>query len=44
MRFSEIIVKNTVDKLIRGEDYRKEVVNAINLEFLDFALDFFKKY
>lgn len=43
MRFSEIIVKNTVDKLIRGEDYRKEVVNAINLEFLDFALDFFKK-
>nr|WP_306810987.1 CfrBI family restriction endonuclease [Campylobacter helveticus] len=27
---------------MQGDDYREEVINAINLEFLDFALDFFK--
>nr|WP_306816866.1 CfrBI family restriction endonuclease [Campylobacter helveticus] len=27
---------------MQGQDYREEVINAINLEFLDFALDFFK--
>lgn len=43
MRFNEIVVNNTVEKLISGKDYREEVVNAINLEFLDFALEFFKK-
>lgn len=43
MRFNEIVIKQTIDKLIRGKDYREEVINAINVEFLDFALDFFKK-
>lgn len=43
MRFGERVIKNTVDKLIQGDDYRTEIINAINLEFLDFALDFFKK-
>ena len=43
MRFNEIIIKQTVDKLISGKDYREEVINAINIEFLDFALEFFKK-
>ena len=43
MRFNEIVIKQTVDKLISGKDYREEVINAINVEFLDFTLEFFKK-
>ncbi len=43
MRFNEIVIKQTIDKLISGKDYREEVINAINIEFLDFALEFFKK-
>ena len=43
MRFNEIVIKQTIDKLISGKDYREEVINAINVEFLDFAFEFFKK-
>lgn len=43
MKFNEIIIQQTIDKLISGKDYRVEVINAINIEFLDFALEFFKK-
>ena len=43
MRFNEIVIKQTVDKLISGKDYREEVINAINVKFLDFSLEFFKK-
>ena len=43
MRFNEIVIKQTIDKLISGKDYREEVINAINVDFLDFALEFFKK-
>ena len=43
MRFDKIVIKQTVSKLINGKDYREEVINAINVEFLDFALEFFKK-
>lgn len=32
-----------MEKLIKGEDYREEIVNAINVAFLDFAVSFFKK-
>ena len=42
MRFDSIVIQNVVAKLLQGDDYREEVINAINLEFLDFALDFFK--
>lgn len=37
-----MIIQSVVTKLLQGQDYREEVINAINLEFLDFALDFFK--
>lgn len=43
MRFDKIVIKQTVNKLISGKDYREEVINAINVEFLDFALEFFKR-
>ncbi|EAL53288.1 putative type II restriction enzyme [Campylobacter upsaliensis RM3195] len=42
MRFDSVIIQSVVTKLLQGQDYREEVINAINLEFLDFALDFFK--
>lgn len=41
--FTESVVASTVEKLINGQDYRSEVVNTINANFLDFAVDFFKK-
>jgi hypothetical protein len=43
MSFEKKIIDDTVDKLIKGNDYRGEVVNIINMFFLDFAVDFFKK-
>lgn len=39
MRFDSVIIQNVVAKLLQGDDYREEVINAINLEFLDFALN-----
>ena len=41
--FEEKIIGATVEKLLNGEDYRQEVVNDINVKFLDFTLEFFKK-
>ena len=31
--FDEIIIKQTVDKLLKGEDYRSIVVSKINADF-----------
>ena len=41
--FEEKIIEATVEKLLNGKDYRREVVNDINVKFLDFTLEFFKK-
>ena len=43
MSFSKKIIENIVNKLIKGEDYREEVINAINVEFFDFTIEFFKQ-
>ena len=43
MTITEQVAKNIIKKLLRGEDYRIEVVTLINTEFLQFAIDFFKK-
>lgn len=43
MTISEQVAKDIIKKLLRGEDYRIEVVTLINAEFLQFAIDFFKK-
>ena len=40
---SSEVTKNIVKKLLRGEDYRIEVVTLINAEFLQYAIEFFKK-
>lgn len=41
--FEGKIIDATVKKLLNGEDYRQEVVNDINVKFLDFTLEFFRK-
>lgn len=37
------VTKNIIKKLLKGEDYRIEVVTLINAEFLQYAIEFFKK-
>jgi hypothetical protein len=43
MTITEQVAENIIRKLLKGEDYRIEVVNLINAEFLQFAIDFFKQ-
>ena len=40
--FEQEITDNAVEKLLSGQDYRKEVLNLINASFFDFTIDFFK--
>ena len=42
MTITEQVIKNIIVKLLKGEDYRIEVITLINAEFLQFAIDFFK--
>ncbi|HOV98956.1 MAG TPA: CfrBI family restriction endonuclease [Bacteroidota bacterium] len=42
MTITEQVAKNIITKLLKGEDYRIEVVTLINAGFLQFAVDFFK--
>lgn len=43
MTFQKQAIDNTIEKLLKGEDYRNEVINAINANFLDFTISFLKK-
>ncbi|MDI9357556.1 MAG: CfrBI family restriction endonuclease [Phycisphaerales bacterium] len=43
MTRTDQVVKNIIKRLIKGQDYRIDVVALINAEFLQFAIDFFKK-
>lgn len=43
MTLTEQITKKIIKKLIKGEDYRIEIVTLINAKFLQFALEFFRK-
>lgn len=43
MTLTDQVVKNIIKRLIKGQDYRIEVIALINAEFLQFAMDFFKK-
>lgn len=43
MTLTKIVTENIIRKLLKGKDYRIEIVNLINAEFLQFAIDFFKK-
>jgi len=43
MTLTEQVTKNIIARLIKGQDYRIEVVALINAQFLQFAMDFFEK-
>lgn len=43
MTFERDIIDRTVEKLLKGEDYREEIVRSINAVFLDFTIKFFKQ-
>ncbi len=43
MTITKQVAKGIIRKLLKGEDYRIEVVTLINAEFLQFAIDFFKR-
>lgn len=43
MTLTEQVTKNIIVRLIKGQDYRIEVVALINAQFLQFAMDFFEK-
>lgn len=43
MTLTEQVTKNIISRLIKGQDYRIEVLALINAQFLQFAMDFFEK-
>jgi putative type II site-specific deoxyribonuclease len=43
MTLTDQIIKNIITRVLKSEDYRIEIVNLINAEFLQFSIDFFKK-
>ena len=43
MTVKDYVVKNIVSRVIKSQDYRIEIQNILNAEFLQFAVDFFKK-
>ncbi|MBQ7220161.1 MAG: CfrBI family restriction endonuclease [Synergistaceae bacterium] len=43
MTFEEEITERTINRLLSGEDYRDEIINAINSQFFDFTLKFFRE-
>lgn len=43
MKLTDQVIKNIVSRVIKSQDYRIEIVNLINADFLQFVVDFFKK-
>ncbi len=43
MTLTDQVVKNIITRVFKSQDYRIEIVNLINAEFLQFAVEFFKK-
>ncbi|MBI4722701.1 MAG: CfrBI family restriction endonuclease [Candidatus Stahlbacteria bacterium] len=43
MTLTNSITKNIIQKLIKGQDYRIEIVTLIDAEFLQYVIDFFKR-
>ena len=43
MTFEEGLILRTIGRLLSGEDYRDEIVNAINSLFFDFSVKFFRE-
>jgi hypothetical protein len=43
MTLTDNVVKNIIRRLMKSQDYRVEVVALINAEFLQYAIEFFKR-
>jgi hypothetical protein len=43
MKITDQVIKSIIKRLVKGQDYRIEIIALINVEFLQFAIDFFKK-
>lgn len=43
MTLTDQTIKAIICHVIKGEDYRVEVINTLNATFLDFTIDFFKQ-
>ncbi len=43
MKLKEEVIKKIVMNVIKAQDYRIEIINLINAEFLQFTISFFKK-
>lgn len=43
MTLADQVIKNIVNRVIKSQDYRIEIINLINADFLQFTIDFFKK-
>ena len=43
MKITNQVTKNIIKRVILSEDYRIEIINLLNAEFLQFSIDFFKK-
>lgn len=43
MTLTSVLIKKIIFRLLHGEDYRVEIVTLINAEFLQYAIDFFRR-
>lgn len=43
MTLTDQVIKNIISRVIKYQDYRIEIINLINAEFLQFSVDFFKQ-
>lgn len=43
MTLTDAVTKKIIIKLIKGQDYRVEIVTLINATFLQYAIEYFKK-
>ncbi len=43
MTLTDAVIQRIIEKLINGQDYRIEIVTLIDAEFLQYAIDFFKR-
>lgn len=43
MTLTESVIKKIITRLIRSQDYRIEVVTLLNVTFIQYVIDFFKK-
>jgi hypothetical protein len=43
MTLTDVVVKRIIRRLLKSQDYRTEVVQLINAEFLQFAINFFRR-